>query len=125
MEAFRLPRGTPEQTKDRDEAIEKANKEATLVPLSVLENSVELATLASQVVASGYKNSVSDAGVAGLTARACGLGAYYNVRINLPGLKDEVFKKKTLNQAEKLRQKLEKEVDKIEKLLDRCLSLEK
>ncbi len=39
MEALRLPKGTPEQVKDREEAIEKANKEATQVPLSVLEKS--------------------------------------------------------------------------------------
>ena len=92
------------------------------MPLSVLEKSVELATLAAQVVISGYKNSVSDAGVAGLTAGSCGLGAYYNVKINLPGLKDETFKKKTLNQAEKLKRQLEREVAKIEKLLDQYLS---
>ena len=122
MEAFRLPRATAEQVKEREEAIEKANKEATKVPLSVLEKSVELATLAAQVVISGYKNSVSDAGVAGLTAGSCGLGAYYNVKINLPGLKDETFKKKTLNQAEKLKRQLEREVAKIEKLLDQYLS---
>jgi len=74
------------------------------------------------VVASGFKNSVSDAGVAGLTARTCGLGAYYNVKINLPGLKDETFKEKTLNQAEKLKRQLDKEVAKIEKHMDQYLN---
>lgn len=121
MEAFRLPRGTEEQIKEREEAIEKANKEATLVPLSVLEKSVELAELAYQAARDGNKNSVSDAGVAGLAARTCGLGAYYNVRINLPNIKDEAFKKKALDKAEKLRQKLEKEVQKLEKLMDEVL----
>ncbi len=121
MEALRLPKGTPEQVQDREEAIEKANKEATLVPLSVLEKSIELAALAGEVASHGHKSSVSDAGVAGLTARACGFGAYYNVKINLPGIKDEVFKKKVLNQADKFKKKLEKETAKIDRLMTSCL----
>jgi formiminotetrahydrofolate cyclodeaminase len=63
--------------------------------------------------------------VAGLTARGCGLGAYYNVKINLPGIKDEVFKKKVLNQAEKFKQKLEKETAKIDRLMARWLRPQK
>jgi glutamate formiminotransferase/formiminotetrahydrofolate cyclodeaminase len=51
---------------------------------------------------------VSDAGVAGLTAQAAGEGAYYNVRINLPGIKDERFRTRTAKQAEALRRKLER-----------------
>ncbi|MBP7869948.1 MAG: glutamate formimidoyltransferase [Candidatus Saccharicenans sp.] len=121
MEALRLPKGTPEQVQDREEAIEKANKEATLVPLSVLEKSIELVALAGEVASHGHKSSVSDAGVAGLTARACGSGAYYNVKINLPGIKDEVFKKKVLNQADKFKKKLEKETAKIDRLMTSCL----
>jgi len=121
MEAFRLPRATEEQVKEREEAIEKANKEATLVPLSVLEKSVELIGLAYQAASRGNKNSVSDAGVAGLAARTSGLGAYYNIRINLPNIKDEGFKKKTLKKAEKLRNKLGKEAQRLEKLMERVL----
>lgn len=121
MEAFRLPKTTEDQVKERERAIEEANKEATMVPLSVLEKSLELADLAYQVAYYGNKNSVSDAGVAGLTARACGLGAYYNVRINLPNIKDENFKKKTLNAAEKLKNKLERKARQVEKLMEKFL----
>lgn len=92
------------------------------MPLSVLEKSLELVELAWLAASQGNRNSVSDAGVAGLTARSCGLGAYYNVRINLPGLKDEKFKKKTLSRAERLKKKLEKGVQKLEKLMARVLS---
>ncbi|MCR4410658.1 MAG: glutamate formimidoyltransferase [Candidatus Saccharicenans sp.] len=122
MEAYRLPKATEEQAKEREAAIEEASKEATLVPLSVLEKSLELVELAWLAASHGNRNSVSDAGVAGLTARSCGLGAYYNVRINLPGLKDEKFKKKTLARAEQLKKKLENGVQKLEKLMARVLS---
>ncbi|MCX8160442.1 MAG: glutamate formimidoyltransferase [Candidatus Saccharicenans sp.] len=124
MEAYRLPKTTEEQAKEREEAIENANKEATLVPLSVLEKSLELVELATLAASRGNKNSVSDAGVAGLVARSSGLGAYYNVRINLPGIKDEKFKKRTVARAEQLKKKLENSVQKLEKLMTRALSSE-
>ena len=48
MDAFRLPKTTPEQAEEKDQAVEAANKEATLVPLEVLEKSVEAVALAGQ-----------------------------------------------------------------------------
>ncbi len=121
MESFRLPRATEQQAKERDLAIENAYREATLVPFSVLKKSVALAELALEVAKWGNQNSVSDAGVAGLAARTCGLGAFYNVSINLPYLKDESFKKKTLAQAKKLKDNLEKRLQKLDNLMSKVL----
>ena len=108
MEAFRLPKGTEEQNREREAAVEEASKGATLVPLGVLSAAAELIELAEVVAREGLRNSLSDAGVAGLTAQAAGEGAYYNVRINLPGIKDERFRTRTVKQAEALRRKLER-----------------
>jgi glutamate formiminotransferase/formiminotetrahydrofolate cyclodeaminase len=108
MEAFRLPQGTEEQSREREVAVEDASKGATLVPLGVLTAAAELIELAEAVARKGNRNSVSDAGVAGLTAQAAGEGAYFNVRINLPGIKDERFKVRTAKQAKALRRKLER-----------------
>ena len=63
-----------------------------MVPLGVLEGAAELLELAEAVARKGNKNSVCDAGVAGLTAQAAGEGSYYNIRNNLPGIRDEKFK---------------------------------
>jgi glutamate formiminotransferase/formiminotetrahydrofolate cyclodeaminase len=68
--------------------VEAANKEATLVPLSVLERCPRLLELAAIVAEKGNQSSLSDAGVAGLAARAGATGAYYNVLINLRGIED-------------------------------------
>jgi glutamate formiminotransferase/formiminotetrahydrofolate cyclodeaminase len=103
MDAMRLPKKTDEDKAARSAAIEEATKEATLVPLDVLRRSLEAAKLARIVVERGNKNSISDAGVAALTARTAAEGAYLNVRINLPGIEDASFKKKTLAEAEKVR----------------------
>jgi glutamate formiminotransferase/formiminotetrahydrofolate cyclodeaminase len=95
LAARRLPKGTDEEQAARDEAIERANQEATRVPLRVLERSVEAMELALRIASRGLPASVSDAGVAGACALAAAEGAALNVRINLPsigdaGVRDEI-----------------------------------
>ena len=109
MEAFRLPKTTPEQAEEKERAIEIANKEATLVPLEVLEKAVEAAGLAKAAAAKGNRNSLSDSGVAGLAAQAAGEGAYYNVLINLGGIKDAQFVGQVRRRAASCRKALDKE----------------
>lgn len=104
MTAMRMKNKTDEQKKARAAAIEETSKKATLVPLEVLEKCVEALNLAKEVVLSGNKNSISDAGVAGLTAQAGAEGAFYNVRINLPDIQDEKFKKDIGDRANSLKE---------------------
>ena len=103
MEASRLPKGSPEQQAERLAAVEAATREATLVPFRVLELSVDLLRLARIAAERGNRNSASDAGVAALAARAAADGAYYNIRINLPGLRDEAFRSRIRASADALR----------------------
>lgn len=104
MTAMRMKNKTDEQKEARAAAIEETSKKATLVPLEVLEKCVEALNLAKEVVLSGNKNSISDAGVAGLTAQAGAEGAFYNVRINLPDIQDEKFKKDLGDRANSLKE---------------------
>ncbi len=83
MAAIRLPKKTDAEKAHREEQMMAANKLATMIPFSVLEKSLEAAELALQTTEKGNRNSLSDAGVAGLTAAVSGLGALYNVLINL------------------------------------------
>ena len=121
MESVRLPKGTEEQARERDKAVEEASKEATLVPYGVLEAAVELIGLAEVVVREGNRNSVSDAGVAGLAALAAGKGAYFNVRINLPGIKDVDFKARIGEGADALRDALVRSSDSLEAMMETAL----
>jgi len=105
MDAVRLPKTTEDQKKERDAAVESATKEATLVPFHVLEKSIELLKLAKKAAQKGNRNSMSDAGVAALAARTAAEGAYYNVRINLPGIQDEGFRTGTKRKAAALRRR--------------------
>jgi glutamate formiminotransferase/formiminotetrahydrofolate cyclodeaminase len=98
-----MQKKTEEQKKEREEAIEQATQEATRVPLNVLRDCISALELASKVARHGNKNSISDAGVAALMARAAAEGAYYNVIINLPGISEAGFVKDARDEAGKLR----------------------
>lgn len=83
LEARRMPKANEQEKEKRDEAIMAANFRATISPLSVLKCTPQLLKLASLMVEKGNQNSLSDAGVAALTALAAAEGAYFNVLINL------------------------------------------
>jgi len=100
MDAFRLPKKTDEEKAIRVKAIEDANKKATLVPLKALEKTLQLYPLAKTAAEHGNQNSLSDSGVAALTAQAGARGAYYNVVINLKSITDEAFVKDTREKAD-------------------------
>jgi glutamate formiminotransferase / formiminotetrahydrofolate cyclodeaminase len=102
MAAFALPKKTDEEKKSRQEAIDDATKGATLVPFSVLEKSQAAAELALAVARRGNRNSLSDAGVAGLTAAVCAEGALYNVLINTQEMAAGPFRSETRARARQL-----------------------
>jgi glutamate formiminotransferase/formiminotetrahydrofolate cyclodeaminase len=122
MDAFRLPKTTSEQAAEKERAIEEANKEATLVPLEVLEKAVEAVGLAKVAAAKGNKNSISDAGVAGLAGQAAGEGAYYNVLINLPGIKDAKFSAEMTRRAAAFKKALDREGKAVREIVAKALA---
>ncbi len=122
MDALRMPKATSEQAEEKDRAVEAANKEASLVPLEVLGTCVEAVGLAKVAASKGNRNSVSDAGVAGLAGQAAGEGAYYNVLINLAGIADARFASRTRREAERLKRALEREAKAVRSILARALA---
>ncbi len=88
MDCFGMPKTTKVQVLARNLAIAETTRGATRVPFSVLERVPGLLDLADEIGRIGNQNSLSDAGVAVLTALSGAEGAYYNVLINLAGLAD-------------------------------------
>jgi glutamate formiminotransferase / formiminotetrahydrofolate cyclodeaminase len=88
MVAFGLPRATDEQRAARGLAVAEATREATRVPLAVLERAARVVELATEIGEIGQAASLSDAGVAVLCGAAGAEGAYDNVLINLATLAD-------------------------------------
>ncbi|MBD3237909.1 MAG: glutamate formimidoyltransferase [Candidatus Eisenbacteria bacterium] len=101
MAAFRMKKKSDEEKAARETAIREATEGATRVPLEVLERSVRATEMAGIVAEKGLQSSLSDAGVAALTARACAEGAYYNVLINLGQLAPSDFARETRERAER------------------------
>jgi formiminotetrahydrofolate cyclodeaminase len=88
MAAMKLVKDTPEQILERELALESATQHAARVPLEVARQAVEVLKLASQVVAQGNLNAISDGATGAALARAALTGAGYNVRVNVASLKD-------------------------------------
>jgi formiminotetrahydrofolate cyclodeaminase len=89
--AYRLPKDNQEQNAQRTAAIQEAYKEATVIPVLLLELCAQAVALISIVGEKGNKNSLSDAGVAVLMLGAACDGAAMNVRINLGDITDLSF----------------------------------
>jgi glutamate formiminotransferase/formiminotetrahydrofolate cyclodeaminase len=91
MEAFGLPKGTPDEKAVRDQAIQDATKYAIEIPFKVMKAAFACMEVIKAMVEIGNPNSVSDAGVAALCARSAVMGAFMNVKINASGYKDKTF----------------------------------
>jgi glutamate formiminotransferase/formiminotetrahydrofolate cyclodeaminase len=91
MVAMKLPKGTEEEASERGSAMTAALKDATEIPLATLDCCYELALLANRAARRGNPNVMTDAAIASKLAEAAAESAAYNVRINMPSLKDREF----------------------------------
>lgn len=105
MAAMRLPKKSSEQQSARQQALQDATIYSAEVPLKVMRHSLEIMKLAGRMAEIGNQNSLSDAGVAVLQARAGLEGAALNVLINIPGIDD----KKVVTEFEKEVEQLQAE----------------
>jgi glutamate formiminotransferase len=91
MAAFRLPKGNPEETRQREAAIQAATRIAAEVPLQVAEHNVALFERLGQLDAIAAASMRSDLEVARWMAMAGARGALANVEINLDGISDSAY----------------------------------
>jgi formiminotetrahydrofolate cyclodeaminase len=106
MAAFKLPQGNSEETRLREEAIQKATKGAAEVPLEVAEKAAALHARLVQLEAIAAASMKSDLRVARLMAIAGANGALANVEINLEGLKDAAYAAAMRGKVDELRKRL-------------------
>ena len=116
IDAIRLPKGTDAEKKARTQAMNDATKNAIEVPLQIMDTCMKSYVLIKDMAKKGNPNSISDAGVAALCARAAVYGAYLNVKINCKDFDDKAYVEKTVTKADKWlakSDKLEKDILKI------------
>ena len=87
--AFKMPKETDEEKAARKQAIADGTLAATQVPFETMSYCYEGLKTAETMVGKSNPNAASDLGVAVLNLMAGIKGAWLNVKINLPGVKDE------------------------------------
>jgi glutamate formiminotransferase/formiminotetrahydrofolate cyclodeaminase len=102
VDSRKLTRHTDIETERREGAIQDATKQAASVPLEVMEKALEVLKVAKIVAEKGNINTVSDAGVAALLAKAAIEGAGYNVKINLSSISDQDFTNQTKDRLDRI-----------------------
>lgn len=117
-DAYKMPKDTDEQKAARSAAIRAANVGATKVPFHTVELSLEGLKAMQKMTGKFNMNAASDFGVAAQSFLLGARGAWLNVKINLPGVKDEALKAKFAeaeemkNEAEKIAEEIFKEIEK-------------
>lgn len=122
MDAFGLPKDSPEDKAARSAAIEAANRYAAEIPLRVMQTAAKGYPLLAEMAGNGNPASVSDVGVGLLAMRACVEGAGMNVRINLGGLKDESFKAELQESLQTIRAASNAEFERIRAIIEAKLT---
>ena len=105
LAALALPKGTAAEKAARTAAIQAATRTAIEVPFRVMQLSAAALPLAVAMAEQGNPNSVSDAGVGALCARAAVRGAYLNVRINAKGLADRNYVRQVIRKGAAIEKK--------------------
>lgn len=121
MAAFGMPKATEEDKRLRSQAIQEATRFAAEVPLQTMKASMKVFALCRAMAEQGNPNSVSDAGVGALAARAAVMGAGLNVKINATSLKDKALAERLAQEAETLVRQAKAEeqaiIDLVEKVI--------
>jgi len=102
MDAFGLPKSTDAEKAARHTAIQDATKFAIDIPFQVMQTAFDSMSVIKAMAESGNPNSVSDAGVGALCARASVMGAFMNVRINAAGYDDKKFVEDIVGRGRKI-----------------------
>jgi len=90
-DVFKMPKENEEQKKKRDDAMEKALKNATIIPLTIMEEALKSIKLHEKALGNTTKSTISDVGVGVLSLKTALYGGWLNVKINLNSIKDESF----------------------------------
>jgi len=89
--ALKMLKETDEQKEKRKRAVERALKNATLVPFSIMEDAVAALHLHEKAIGNTTTVAISNIGVGVLCLKAALQGAWLNIKINLNGIKDTAF----------------------------------
>ena len=105
MDAFSMPKKSDKEKAARQQAIQDATKYAAEVPFRIMETAYKSMEVIRAMAEEGNPASVTDAGVGALAIRACVMGAFLNVRINVKDIDDAGFADSLISKAEEIEKK--------------------
>lgn len=91
--AFKMPKATDEEKKVRSKAIAEGTLVATEVPFNTMKLAYEALLILQKLEGKSNPTAASDLGVSVLNLMSCIKGSWLNVKINLPGVKDQAAAK--------------------------------
>ena len=113
LSAFGMSKTTPEEKADRKAAIQSAMMKASEVPMDVARRAGRALDMAPIVAGKGNPNALSDTGCGARFLEAGLGGALYNVRINLPSIKDGTYVAEMSREAERLSRRADEAMAKV------------
>lgn len=119
MNAMRLPKNTDEEKRFRDQQMQDGLKKAVEVPLKVMRIADACWDSMKEMAKYGNLSSASDLEVGAKCLETGIWGAFKNVKINLPQIKDEQYKSTVLDEGNLILDRAYKNLKQIERLLDK------
>ena len=111
LEAFRLPKSSPEEKRTRKKAIQAATIYATDVPYRTVVEASNCFPLVEAMARNGNPNSRSDAGVGALCIRTAVEGAALNVFTNCPGIDDLKIREQYISNTQQILAEIRSKTD--------------
>ena len=102
MAAFGMPKDSDEEKAARREAIQKGTIASTEAPLENMKQAFRALEAAEKLAGKFNPNCMSHFGVGVMNLKLCIQGAFMNVKINLPGIKDEGLAAELAKQADEI-----------------------
>jgi glutamate formiminotransferase/formiminotetrahydrofolate cyclodeaminase len=117
MNAYKLPKDSPETEAVREFEIEKATLNAAIIPLGAAKKAIRVMELAINMMLHGNVNAISDAASAVALGNAAVTSSALNVRINVNGLKDKTAGQALLVEISGIEQKARILIDAVQPIL--------
>jgi formiminotetrahydrofolate cyclodeaminase len=117
--AYRLAKGTEAEKAARREAIDRAMRGATDVPLDTMRACQQALRGSTIVARNGNRNAASDTGVAVELLLAGLRGAAMNVDLNLAGISDAAYATRIKTERDELEQEGSDDAQRVRELLKR------
>ncbi|MDS1030095.1 cyclodeaminase/cyclohydrolase family protein [Bacillota bacterium LX-D] len=102
MTIIKMPKETEEQKQQKENLKQKALKDATDTPLKIAKTCLEGLKIAKEIALIGNKGAISDVGVGAYVLESALNSVLLSVDINLPSIKDELYKQNVIKDKDKI-----------------------